>query len=266
MDAVKVLGALLGQRSGRSGNAGNVLGQVLNGIAAAKEQHDQQGHRDPRFDHRHHTPLEQIVRDSVSRHHRSGGHLPSSATQWMERNRGYDPRGYGTPGFDPRGRNPRAHDSHRHDSHRHGSQPPTVRSVPRPRHDVDDDHDHRHGSGLGYHQRAELLITAMIMAAQADGKLDEAEQDRIVQQLQPLDRDESDFLRREFRRRHDVHDFVHSVPNGMEYEIYQVTLMAIDLDTQHEANYLRELVKCLRIDPQVCNQMHRRYNAPTLFR
>ena len=236
MDAVKVLGALLGQRAGRPGSGGNILGQVLNGIAAAKEaerHRDHHQHHDPRFAPQHHSPLEHIVRDSVSRHRQAGGQLPPMATQWYDQHHG------------------------------HGARPPKVRNVPKPRHDVD---DHRHGSGLGYNQRAEILVTAMIMAAQADGELDAAEQDRIIQQLQPLDREESDFLRKAFRRRHDIHDFAHSVPNGMEYEVYQVTLMAIDLDTQHEAEYLRNLATCLRIEPQVCNQVHHRFGAPALYR
>jgi hypothetical protein len=232
MDVAKIFGALLSQRAGRSGSSSKVLEQVLNGIAAAKQQ---QQHPDPRFAPQHHSPFESLVRDSVSRHHRGGGQVPPMASQWMEKTYG------------------------------RSAPAPTVRNVPRPRHDVDD-HRHDHGSGLGRNQRAEILVTAMIMAAQADGKLDAAEQDRIVQQLQPLDRAESDFLRRAFGRRHDVHEFVHSVPNGMEYEVYQVTLMAIDLDTQQEADYLRELAKCLRIAPQVCNQMHQRYNAPLLYR
>ncbi|QDT04634.1 hypothetical protein K227x_30270 [Rubripirellula lacrimiformis] len=103
------------------------------------------------------------------------------------------------------------------------------------------------------------------MASQADGKIDAAEQERILQQLQPLDQDELQFLRREFGRRHDVHAFIHALPNGMEYEVYQVSLMAMHLDTNLEAQYLREFAKCLRIDPQVCNRIHRRVGAPTLF-
>jgi hypothetical protein len=35
MDAMKVLGGLLSQRAGRPGTGGGLLGQVLNGVAAA---------------------------------------------------------------------------------------------------------------------------------------------------------------------------------------------------------------------------------------
>lgn len=231
MDAVKILGGLLSQRAARTGGAGKVLGQVLNGIAAAKEQ---QNFPDPRFAPHRHSPLESLVRDSVSRHHHAGGHAPPHVSQWANQNG-------------------------------HQYRPPKVRSAPRPRHDEPSRHQHEHSSGLGYNQRAELLLQAMIMAAQADGQIDAAEQDRILQQLQPLDQREVDWLRREFGRRHDVHDFAHAIPHGMEYEVYQVSLMAMDLDTRHEADYLRALAQCLRIDPQVCNQIHHRCGAPNLF-
>lgn len=240
MDAVKVLGGLLSQRSGRSGGSGQILGQVLNGIAAAKPREE---HPDPRFAPHHHEPFEQIVRDSVSRHHHAGGRLSPHASQWAKQ---------------------------------HGAryQQPSIRRVPKPQpgihpgHDHQPHHDHHphaHPSGLAYNQRAELLIRAMIMAAQADGRIDPLEQDRIVDSLQPLDPFEVEYLRREFNRPHDVHAFVHEVPNGMEYEIYQVSLMAIDLDTQFEVNYLRALAKCLRIDGIVCNQIHQRCGARCLY-
>ena len=239
MDAVRVLGGLLSQRAARNGGKGAVLGQVLTGIANAKEAKEYRERAqqfDPRFDHRRHSPLESIVRDGVSRHHHRGGHLPPHMSNWAQQH-------------GPQYRYPYG-------------QPEKVRNVPEPRHR---DHDHRHDSGLGYNQRAELLIQAMIMGAQADGQLDTAEQDRIVQQLHPLDRAESEYLRRQFGRRHDVHEFVHSVPPGMEYEVYQVSLMAMDLDTRAEAEYLRALAQCLRIEPHVCNEIHRRVGAPNLF-
>lgn len=254
MDAVKILGGLLNQRAARAGGSGAVLGQVLNGIAAASANRANVDPRfndprfqDPRFDDRHHESFEHLIRDSVGRRHHAGGSIHPQAERWV---RGPGMPQYGPQSYGPQGRG------------RVGLNPPVVQRVPRPRHDVD---EHRHGSGLGYNARAELLITAMIMAAQSDGKIDQAEQDRIVSELQPLDRDEVAWLRRVFAKRHDLHDFVHAIPHGMEYEVYQVSLMAIDLDTKLEAAYLRDLAKCLRIDPVVCNRLHHRCGAPTLF-
>ena len=106
----------------------------------------------------------------------------------------------------------------------------------------------------------------MINAAKADGSIDQKEQDGIVSRLEPLSPEETQFLRDEFRRPLNVHDFAHSVPRGMEQEVYSVSLMAIDLDTNPEAKYLQELAECLRIDPQMCNDIHHHYSAPQLYR
>ena len=182
MDAARIINQRAARGGGRSGGA--ILGQVLNGIAAAQAQ---QNYPDPRFAPQNHAPLENLIRESVVRHNQAGGQLSPHTNQWVTQ------------------------------------------------------HGHNHHSGLGFDQRAEVLLQAMIMAAQADGKIDAAEQENIILQLQPLDRAEADYLRREFGRRHDVHAFVHAVPRGMEYEVYQVSLMSMNLDTLHEANYLREL-------------------------
>lgn len=139
-------------------------------------------------------------------------------------------------------------------------QPAPARRVPPPSHHHDDHH-----SGWDHRRRAELLITAMVMAAQADGQLDQAEQDRIIQQLQPLDRAEADYVRRQLRRRHDIERFVDDIPSGMEYEVYSISLMVIHLDTPAEAAYLRSLAECMRLRPDEVNQIHARYGAPRLY-
>lgn len=222
MDAVKVLGGLLANRAGRATGNGQVLGQILNGVANITAG---AAPGPSRFPPTHHHPLERIVRDSVVRHHHAGGRFPTHADRWLQ-------------------------------------QAPTQR-VPAPRHD--DDHHHGHHAQLAYRHRAELLITAMVMACQADGQLDQAEQDRIVQQIQPLDRAEAEFLRQQFRRQHDLERFVQGVPNGMEYEVYTISLMAIHLDTRAEAQYLRTLAECMRMSPQEVNALHARVGAPTLY-
>ena len=106
----------------------------------------------------------------------------------------------------------------------------------------------------------------MINAAKADGAIDQQEQDNIVSRLGQISPQEAQFLRDEFRRPLNVHDFAHSVPRGMEEEVYAISLMAINLDTNPEANYLRELAECLRIEPQGCNDIHHSYGAPQLYR
>jgi Protein of unknown function (DUF533) len=222
VDAVRVLGGLIASRANRAPGNGQVLGQILNGVAnitaAANSGPAVQ------FPPTHHVPLEHLVRESVVRHHHAGGQVIGPVGPWIQ------------------------------------AQPP-ARRVPTPRFDD----QHQHPSSLACQQRAELLITAMVMAAQADGQLDADEQNRIIQQLQPLDPAEADFLRMQFGRRHDLERFVASVPNGLQYEVYSVSLLAMCLDTPAEAQYLRALAECMRMSPQDVNAIHQRVGAPLLY-
>jgi len=51
----------------------------------------------------------------------------------------------------------------------------------------------------------------------------------------------------------------------MEQKAYAISLTATKLDTQEEADYLRQLVKALRISPEQCNQLHQQQNARLMF-
>ncbi|WP_404306346.1 DUF533 domain-containing protein [Neorhodopirellula lusitana] len=229
MDAARVLGALLGNRAGRTPRNGQILNEVLNGVASVTRAANQQSRHTPRrperFPPSHHAPFEHMVRDSVARRHRQGGKFPNAMDPWIT--------GAG-------------------------------RSIPAPPPNHDH-HHHGHHAGVSYNQRAEILVIAMIMAAQADGRIDQREQDEIIQKLHPLDPTEVAFLRREFQRPHDVHVFARQIPRGMEYEVYSISLMAIDVDTRAEVAYLRQLAECLEISGPDCDDIHHRYGYRNLF-
>jgi len=104
----------------------------------------------------------------------------------------------------------------------------------------------------------------MINAAKADGKLDNQEQQAILSRV-PNDQETINFLRQEFARPLDVREFAWSVPLGMEVQVYTMSLASIQVDTRAEAQYLQELAHALRLDPDLCNQIHARYGAPPLF-
>jgi len=48
----------------------------------------------------------------------------------------------------------------------------------------------------------------------------------------------------------------------MEQQVYTISLVAIDRYSEREANYLRDLAHGLRLAPEVCNQIHQRFNVP----
>lgn len=131
-------------------------------------------------------------------------------------------------------------------------------------------HDHCDHLAVGVDQReaadqATLIIRAMINAAKSDGSIDKAEQDKVIAKLGDITQDEIDFVRAEFAAPLDVNAFINSVPRGMEQQIYAVSLMAIDLDSNSEAHYLGELANGLRIQPEVANQIHAQVGAPKIF-
>jgi len=114
-------------------------------------------------------------------------------------------------------------------------------------------------------KHAELIIRAMINAAKADGRIDEQEQAKIIDKLGDLSEAEKAFLREEFAKPLDVEGFIASVPKEMQPQIYLISLTAIDLDTNHEAQYLAQLAQGFGFSPEFANELHKRAGAPEIF-
>ncbi|WP_160148198.1 tellurite resistance TerB family protein [Rubripirellula obstinata] len=115
-------------------------------------------------------------------------------------------------------------------------------------------------------EQAKVLIRAMVSAAKSDGQITQEEQDAIVKQLDHVSEEEIQFLRQEFAKPVDVRELAWAIPQGMEEQAYQISLIAIDLDDQKEANYLADLAHGLRLPPARCNQIHERLGAPVIFK
>lgn len=115
-----------------------------------------------------------------------------------------------------------------------------------------------------FNDNAKILVVAMINAAKADGQIDQKEQDAIVNELGELSQEEVQFLRSEFAKPLNVKEFAWSVPLGMERQVYAVSLIAIDLDRNAEADYLRQLAHGFRMSREDCNRIHREFDVPEL--
>jgi hypothetical protein len=113
---------------------------------------------------------------------------------------------------------------------------------------------------------AALALRAMIQAVKCDGELDKAEERKLMDQLGEAAREEVAFVNAELQRPVDVDGLARQVPNGMEEQVYLVSLMAIDLDNQREATYLAALAKALELSPQEVNGLHDRMGAPRMYR
>jgi uncharacterized membrane protein YebE (DUF533 family) len=115
-------------------------------------------------------------------------------------------------------------------------------------------------------EQAVLMIRAMVNAAKADGRVDNTEQEKIISKLgAEVSQDEVDFLKAEFAAPLDVKQFADSVPDSLEPQIYALSLTSIELDTQTEAQYLGQLAQHMELDPRVCNQIHDQVGAPRIF-
>lgn len=104
-----------------------------------------------------------------------------------------------------------------------------------------------------------ILISAMIAAAKADGKIDAQEHQAIFAKIEEmqLKNDEKAFLLDQLNRPMDIDSLVASA-NGKEQavEIYLASLMAIDVDTQAEKAYLSMLAARLNLEEDLVNHIH----------
>ena len=122
-----------------------------------------------------------------------------------------------------------------------------------------------HSAPASNNDRAQVLVHAMINAAKADGQIDPAEQQSILQQFDGRSNEAVQFLREEFQKPLNLQQFAASVPVGMEQQVYAMSLMCINLDTGEEAKYLMELSQALRLPADVREQIHQRFGAPSIY-
>jgi uncharacterized membrane protein YebE (DUF533 family) len=110
-------------------------------------------------------------------------------------------------------------------------------------------------------QDAVLLIRAMIAAANADGVIDEAERNHILKQLQTVDlsAEEHGFIIRELLSPADLETIAGGVGTPeLARQVYTVSLMAIEMDTEKERRYMDALAGRLNLDRSTVEQIHRR--------
>lgn len=115
-------------------------------------------------------------------------------------------------------------------------------------------------------RQAELVIKAMINAAKADGTIDDQEKEAIIGKLgDDVTQDEINFVRQEFNAPLDANALAREVPNGMGDQIYAISLTAIDLDQNKEAQYLHQLAQALNISSQRANQIHDQLGVQKIY-
>ena len=112
---------------------------------------------------------------------------------------------------------------------------------------------------------AGLMLSAMLQAAKCDGRIDEAERKKILEALGDASREDIAFVNRELSSPVDVQALVDQVPKGLENQIYAISVLGIDLDSQKEAEYLAALGSALGIGPREANAIHAKLGVSARF-
>lgn len=112
---------------------------------------------------------------------------------------------------------------------------------------------------------AALMIAAMIQAAKSDGTFDEGEREKLLKHLGDVNQEEAAFVRAQMNAPVDVEGLVAQTPDGMGPQIYGVSVLAIDLDTQDEAQYLHKLATAYGMTPAAVNDIHSKLGVQSLY-
>jgi uncharacterized membrane protein YebE (DUF533 family) len=112
---------------------------------------------------------------------------------------------------------------------------------------------------------ARTVLAAMINAAKADGKLDRAEIDKILGSMTDGGASPAAqaFIREEVGKPFDLERIAAEVHDPQTaVEVYVGSILAIEIDTQAEAQYIRQLADRLGLPPQVVQAIHQQVGAP----
>ena len=112
---------------------------------------------------------------------------------------------------------------------------------------------------------AALMLRAIIQAAKSDGKVDAAEEKKLLLHLGDVSADERAFVQAELRATVDVQGLAAQVPQGLEQQVYTMSIMGIDLDNRAEAQYLHQLAQAMGLQPQLVNQLHAHLGVPSIY-
>jgi uncharacterized membrane protein YebE (DUF533 family) len=114
---------------------------------------------------------------------------------------------------------------------------------------------------------ADLVLSAMINAAKADGRIDGAELRRIAGKLEKAGTDDEarQFVMRELQEPLDLEGLIDQVRSPqVAAQVYAASLLAIEVDTPAERDYLRRLASGLGLDDGTVQRLHQMVAAPAV--
>jgi len=112
-------------------------------------------------------------------------------------------------------------------------------------------------------RNSELVLKAMINAAKADGRIEETETRRILGKVQESGADPQalEFLAAEMKKPMETAKLVEAARGNLELaaQIYSASLLAIEVDTPAEKQYLEELASALGLEPEITQRIHQEF-------
>ncbi len=108
-------------------------------------------------------------------------------------------------------------------------------------------------------EHAKLILRAMINAAKADGQIDQSEVQRIKGKLEEdgISAHEQQFIMMEMQKPMETEQLIAAVRGSQQVsaQLYAASLLAIEVDTPAEQQYLDQLATGLGLTPEVTRQL-----------
>ena len=107
---------------------------------------------------------------------------------------------------------------------------------------------------------AQLVLKGMINAAKSDGEIGPKEMQRIVGKLEETgaDDDAKQWVMNEMRQPLNLDAFAAEIPNlEVAIQVYAASLLAVEVDTDAERDYLHQLAEKSGIPAEVAQQINK---------
>lgn len=115
-------------------------------------------------------------------------------------------------------------------------------------------------------ESAGLMIRAMVMAARCDGEIDSNERETLMATIgEDATAEDMDFVRHAMDAPVSARALAEDTPQGLETQVYSMSVMAIEPDHPAEAQYLHELATELGISEATVNEIHDSFAVPRLY-
>lgn len=111
-----------------------------------------------------------------------------------------------------------------------------------------------------------LMIRAMIFAARCDGDIDETEKQTLMATIgEDATQEDMEFVQAAMHETVNATTIANDTPEGLETQVYSMSVMAIEPDHPAEAKYLHELATALGIGQATVNEIHDSFGVQRLY-